>query len=207
MTMNDNRTSSIPDPTNWVDVHGDVLYRFALIRVKDTHLAEDLVQDTFIAALEGLGSFKGGSSVRTWLVGILKHKVLDYFRKSAREAPSTDLSALEAASEEQTFNRWGQWRQGPGKWPEDPGNLLENKEFWRAFTRCLDGLPDALRRAFSLREIDGMKTDEICKILNITSTNLWVMLHRARGRLRDCLDNTWFKNDTTRNSGGDAGTS
>jgi RNA polymerase sigma-70 factor (ECF subfamily) len=205
--MNDSRSPTRPDPSNWVDEHGDVLYRFALIRVKDPHTAEDLVQDTFIAALQGLASFKGGSSVRTWLVGILKHKILDYFRKSAREVPSTDLGALEDVPEEQTFNRWGQWRRGPGKWPEDPGNLLENKEFWRAFTRCLDGLPNASRRAFSLREIDGMKTDEICKILDITSTNLWVILHRARGRLRDCLDNTWFKNDAARNSGAGADTS
>ncbi|UCH85484.1 MAG: sigma-70 family RNA polymerase sigma factor, partial [Candidatus Latescibacterota bacterium] len=124
-------------------------------------------------------------------------KILDHFRRSAREASSTDIDAFEGIPEEETFNRWGQWRNQPGSWPDDPGNLLENKEFWRAFIRCLDGLPNGLRRAFSLREIDGLKTEEICKILGVTATNLWVMLHRARGKLRDCLDATWFKNDTT----------
>ncbi|MEJ2719665.1 MAG: sigma-70 family RNA polymerase sigma factor [bacterium] len=193
--------SSERDPSTWVDTHGDALYRFALISVKDPQVAEDLVQDTFIAGLEGLGSFKGGSSIRTWLIGILKHKVIDYFRKQAREVPSANLDALEQRTEEDTFNRLGQWRRLPGKWRSRPDNLLEDKEFLGILARCLDDLPDAFRRAFSLREIDGLKSNEVCKILDITATNLWVILHRARVRLRDCLEASWFGSDTRRKRG------
>jgi RNA polymerase sigma-70 factor (TIGR02943 family) len=186
------RTSKL-DPSTWVDEHGDVLYRFALLRVKDPHVAEDLVQDTFISALEGLDTFKGDSSERTWLVGILKHKILDHFRKNSREIVSTDLGTIDGESDDETFNRWEQWRRPPSSWRDSPDNLLENKEFWRVFVRCLEGLPESFRRAFALREIDGLNTEEVCKILEVTTTNLWVMLHRARARLRNCLDDNWFR--------------
>ncbi len=181
------------DPSTWVDAHGDVLFRFALLRVKDAHVAEDLVQETFISALEGLKAFKGESSVRTWLVGILKHKILDHFRRSSREIVSADLSSLENETEDETFNRLEQWRKPPSAWNDSPDNLLENKEFWNTFVKCMEGMPESFRRAFALREMDGLGTEEICKILGVTATNLWVMLHRARGRLRDCLDNAWFR--------------
>jgi RNA polymerase sigma-70 factor (ECF subfamily) len=182
-----------PDPSAWVDAHGDVLYRYALVRVKDPNVAEDLVQDTLISALEGLDAFSGSSSVRTWLVGILKHKILDHFRKGTREIASADLSTLAGETEDETFNSWEQWRRAPSAWPETPDNLLENKEFWLVFVRCLEGLPESFRRAFALREMDGLKTEEVCKILGVTATNLWVMLHRARTKLRNCLDDNWFR--------------
>jgi RNA polymerase sigma-70 factor (ECF subfamily) len=191
--MNDTPKNPKIDPATWVDDHGDVLYRFALIRVKDEHVAEDLVQETFISALQGLEKFKGGSSVRTWLVGILKHKIIDQFRKGSREVVSADLHSIEDETEDEIFNRWGQWRQPPSSWEDSPDNLFEDKEFWGVFRRCMEALPEGFRRAFSMREIDGLKTDEICKVLGITSTNLWVMLHRARGKLRNCLDNNWFR--------------
>ena len=190
------KTSGIKtDPSTWVEEHGDVLYRYALLRVKDPQVAEDLVQETFIAALEGLAKFKGQSSIRTWLVGILKHKTIDYFRKSQKEIPSSDLTLMEDASEDEAYTRIGmrRWGQRYHEWHEDPSNLVENREFWGAFRGCLDGLPDGLQRAFALRELEDLQTAEICKILDITPTNLWVMLHRARAKLRDCLDATWFR--------------
>lgn len=180
------------DPSTWVDRHGDVLYRFAVLRVEDPHVAEDLVQETFISALRGIDRFKGGSAVRTWLIGILKHKIVDHFRKTSREVASADLTLLEDESQGEAVNRLADARRQPRQWRDTPDNLMESKEFWGAFTSCLDGLPPTFRRAFTLREMDGFGTAEICKILDVTATNLWVILHRARGKLRECLDATWF---------------
>ncbi len=195
--MSDSPKKSTPNPATWVDEHGDVLYRFALLRVKDPHVAEDMVQETFISALQGLDRFKGGSAIRTWLVGILKHKIIDHFRKSSREVSTTDLTLLTEEPEEQVYHRFGMWtwKNRPQAWDDNPDNVFNNKEFWGVFTGCLDGLQETFRRAFSLRELDGLKTDEICKILDITPTNLWVILHRARTKLRNCLEAKWFRDE------------
>jgi len=181
------------DPSTWVDEHGDALFRFAILRVKDPNVAEDLVQETFLSALKGIDGFRGGSSLRTWMVGILKHKIIDYFRKGKPEILASDLATMENETESDRLDRSDQRRKSPTVWHGDPDKLLENKDFWGVFVACLDGLPETHRRAFAMREIDGIKGDEICKILNITSTNLWVILHRARGKLRNCLNANWFK--------------
>lgn len=194
--VKDHAQKTKPDPSTWVDLHGDVLYRFALLRVQDPHVAEDLVQETFISALQGLDRFKGGSAVRTWLVGILKHKIIDYFRRSAREVTSADLTPIGDAAGGEPINRLADAKARDSGWRDAPDNVMENKEFWKTFVACLDGLTPTFRRAFSLREMDGLKTDEICKILGITATNLWVILHRARAKLRSCLGATWFGGDS-----------
>ena len=181
------------DPSAWVEEHGDALYRFALLRVKDPIVAEDLVQETFLSALKGIDGFKGGSSLRTWMVGILKHKIIDHFRKGRPEILASDLAMMESETEAERLDRSDHRHEKPSPWHGDPDKLLTNKEFWDVLMKCLDGLPETHRRAFSLREIDGISSDEICKILSITSTNLWVMLHRARGKLRKCLDSNWFQ--------------
>jgi RNA polymerase sigma-70 factor (ECF subfamily) len=177
-------------PEDWVALHGDVLFRFAITRVKDPGVAEDLVQETFLAALKGRESFSGKSSERTWLVGILKHKISDHFRNASREQPVEDPQVY--IDPEDPFDESGRWKVGPGKWGGSPAKAMEDKEFWGVFGRCLEDLPERLRQVFSLRELDGVEGSQVCKVLSISSTNLWVILHRARTQLRKCLELNWF---------------
>jgi RNA polymerase sigma-70 factor (ECF subfamily) len=179
------------DPEIWVEKHGNILYRYAFMRVRDSHVAEELVQETFLAALRGRERFKGRSSERTWLIGILRHKIFDHFRKISREQPFDDINS-ENAGLENLFDRNGNWLTGPSKWPSDPGKYLEQKEFLETLHSCLSGLQQRLARAFVLREIDGFTTEEICDLMNISANNLGVMVHRARIRLRHCLELKWF---------------
>lgn len=181
----------VHDPSEWVNEHADALFRFAMLRVKDTNVAEDLVQETFLSALKGIDRFKGGSSLRTWLVGILKHKIIDFFRKNKPEVLTSDLPSSFDEPDSDTLDRASSRLNPNTVWHEDPDKLFNNKEFWGVFQGCLDSLPENHRRAFSLRELDGVTGEEICKILDITSTNLWVILHRARNKLRGCIDANW----------------
>jgi len=181
------------DPEKWVEKYGDALYRFALLRVSDPGLAEDLVQDTLCAAFEARDRFSGKSSERTWLIGILKHKVADHFRRTSREIPEIDSADLPEGDGGDFFDDKGRWKVMPQKWKGSPEDILENKEFWDVFHECLDGLSPNIRQAFTLRELDETGSGEICKVLGISTTNLWVMLHRARSGLRRCLELNWFK--------------
>jgi len=180
-------------PDQWVELHGDYLFRFALSRLRDPKTAEDLLQETFLAALQSLDRFEGRSTERSWLTGILKHKILDHFRRSGREVEFADRSDP-ADPHPEWFDEDGHWKlddNSPADWA-DPGRALEQSRFWDAMGRCLGGLPARTARAFELREIDGEETVAICKTLEITPTNLWVMLHRARMHLRRCLEIHWF---------------
>jgi RNA polymerase sigma-70 factor (ECF subfamily) len=186
-----------PDPTAWLDQHGDYLFKYALFRLRDTTAAEDIVQETFLAALKAYGKFEGRGSQRTWLVGILKHKVIDHFRRLNREVP---LGESEEASEHHEFfertDQWtGHWNlnHAPTDWHASPAELIERGDFWKVFNDCVAPLPHRTASAFTLREIDGLKSEEICDILGVTVNNLWVMLHRARLHLRNCLEINWFK--------------
>lgn len=181
----------ISDPEEWVDEHGNALYCYALSRLKNSATAEDVVQETFLAAFRSQDRFSGNSSARTWLIGILKHKIIDLIRKESREQPSEDLEIKEVP-EETFFDRKGRWRVAPADWQSHPGKILEQKEFMSVLGNCLQHLPDRLHRLFVLRELEDWGSEEICKDLGISPTNLWVMLHRARMRLRGCLSKNWF---------------
>jgi RNA polymerase sigma-70 factor (ECF subfamily) len=193
--------SQTPDASVWVDEHGDYLYRYAIFRLHDASLAEDVVQETLLAALQAYGNFAGRGSERTWLVGILKHKVTDHFRRTSREATVIE-------SEEQfdhaEFFRQGEWTDhwkveyAPVEWHANPEELLEQGEFWEVFSQCLQPLPARISSAFTLREVDGLASEEICEILNVTVNNLWVMLHRARMHLRRCIEVNWFGRETVK---------
>lgn len=188
---------TLSDPATWVERHGDYLYRNALLRLRDRDLAEEAVQETFLAALKDRNAFAGRSSERTWLVGILKHKIVDHFRKVSRESFAEAMERL-PYEEERPFlgeGEWkGHWRGGDGGGPAAWGTStdLDRREFWEVFNACLSRLPSRLVEAFTLREIDDLSSEEVCKVLRVTPTNLWVMLHRCRMQLRRCLEVNWF---------------
>jgi RNA polymerase sigma-70 factor (ECF subfamily) len=192
--------SQIENPENWVDQYGDFLYRFTLSRIKDPSLAEDLVQETFLAALKAKKNFQGRSTTRTWLIAILKHKIVDHIRKQVREQTSDKLESMSNATVndpvDSSFNDEGDWRIRPSKWAIDPMKLYDQKEFLDVLYNCLGELPERQAEAFMMREIDGFSTEEICKVLNISATNSWVMLYRARMWLRRCLENNWLNTET-----------
>jgi RNA polymerase sigma-70 factor (ECF subfamily) len=191
---------SLSDPQTWTDQHGDYLYRGALVRVRDTGLAEEIVQETFLAALQARRTFAGQSSERSWLVGIMKHKIVDHYRKRRRESLREDLDGVVDGLEgEGEFDEGGHWkldRTSPMDWPENPGGVLERKQFWDVLKRCLAELPPRMAQVFLFREVDEVSSKEICETLNITPANLWVLLHRARKHLRRCLEVHHFRRST-----------
>jgi len=192
--MNETGTADnrhMPDPEIWVDQYGDYLFRFALSRLRDRSAAEDLVQETFLAALHARENFKGRSSVTTWLTGILQHKIIDHLRKGSREQPVEDVEPFTPTLDD-LFDEKGKWKIGPSKWNVSPMELYEQKEFWRILALCLLELSDRLAQIFALRELEELNTKEICKVFDISATNCWVMLYRARMLLRRCLEINWF---------------
>ena len=170
------------------------LLRYALVQLRDQTAAEDAVQETLLAAVEGGARFSGKSSVKTWLTGILKHKIIDQVRRQSRERPllqGEDDERSEADVIDGLFKADGHWQNFPANWG-DPGNALENKRFWETFETCARLMPVKTARVFMMREVMELSTEEICKELDITATNCWVMLHRARLSLRECLETKWF---------------
>lgn len=176
---------------DWLNKHGDYLYRFALARLRDPYHAEDAVQETFLAAVKN-NNFGGESSVRTWLTGILKHKIIDTQRKQIREQPVSDLINLEDSEQsmDDFFDTSGHWLDKPAAF-DMPDNILQQQQFLSVLDDCMRKLPKKLANIFLLRDVHETDNEEICKELEITSTNAWVMLYRARMRLRKCLEINW----------------
>jgi RNA polymerase sigma-70 factor (ECF subfamily) len=194
-----------PDPALWVDRHGNYLFKYAMFRLRDAAVAEDAVQETLLAALQAYEKFEGRGSERTWLVGILKHKVTDCFRRMSREQPIGQVEG-EDFEHAELFMQTGEWvghwvaaaepdkaaQLGPHEWGATPEALLQQDEFREVFSNCLSPLPQRIASAFTLREVDGLTSEEICDLLGVTVNNLWVMLHRARAHLRRCIEVNWF---------------
>lgn len=170
------------------------LVRFARLQLREAAAAEDAVQDALLAATVHADQFQGNAAAATWIFGILKNKIIDEFRRKSR-LPLAELDieqeqGLEEAIEEQ-FDRHGHWVMPPAAWM-DPEAALEQKRFWEVFDLCLTALPARSARVFGMRELLGMETEEICKELGLSASNCWVLLHRARLGLRDCLSRRWF---------------
>lgn len=174
------------DPAEWVDRYGDTLYRFALSRLRNADSAEEVVQETFVAALRAHDQYSGEGAEGAWLLGICKRKIVDLIRRRSRPdaASGGELGTDPSAS---LFDTKGNWRLDPRITKGRPEAALEREEFWQAFRGCLKGLPQRQADVFTLREIDEMAGDEICKELGITASNLWVLLHRARLQLTRCM--------------------
>ena len=185
------------DPAVWVDDHGDYLFRYAVVRLRDETQAEDAVQETLLAAIQSMSSYAGKSAERTWLTGILKHKIIDHYRKSSREVPmdpsDTDLSEFDPLFErEDEFKDHWSDTLSPRIWNRSPDQALQENEFFGVLQNCLMKLPERVANVFSLREMNGLDSDEICEILSLSASNFWVMMHRARMSLRRCIEINWF---------------
>ena len=182
-------------PEQWVDTYADDLYCYALKFIPNIDSAQNLVQETFLAALKSRDTFTGRSAEKTWLIGILKNKISDHLRAKYREIPASQLIEEDGTIEGFFDSQNGHLAQEPKAWEFNPTLLLENKEFWKIFNDCLSRLPPKTAQAFALREIESVDSKEICKVLGMSSTNLWVALHRARLQLRQCLETNWFEHD------------
>ena len=186
------RRQRVPPASSWVSEYGDSLYRAAYSILHDRTKAEDLVQDTFVAALKGVGSYKGGAEFRTWLLSILRNKAIDQIRRQRREGHGSPVEHDELVDD--AFDSRGGWRKPPAEWQFDPSSMAENREFWAVFRKCVGNLPARAAQAFTLRTITDVPSADVCKAMGIEPSNLWLILHRARVRLRGCLEVHWFGN-------------
>ncbi len=173
------------------------LLRFARLQLRDDALAEDTVSETLLAALEHPERFAGQSALRTYLIGILKHKIVDILRSGRREVRVALLTDEDGETQsdqdafDALFTRNGHYQDPPSDWG-DPDRTLERREFFEVLQVCVDRLPPRIGRVFMMREWLELDTEEICQDLQITATNVWAMLYRARMRLRECLELHWF---------------
>jgi len=182
---------AVLDPRQWVGLHADYLYSYAVARLDDEEQAKDLVQETFLAALERTGQFRGNSSERTWLTAILKHKIIDVYRRR-----SSGLRPVESRQPEQEF-----FEAGDGHWKEafapralgvEDGDPLANKELMSVLQRCLQKLPALWFSVFTMKHMDEAETEMICEQLKLTPSNFWVIIHRAKLNLRACIQKVWM---------------
>jgi len=181
------------NPDLWLDKYGDYLYNYAISRVSDAETAEDLVQETFLSAFKSKDNFEGRASEKTWLASILKNKVIDHYRKTLIKDP-------EQSGKKETpmsfFSKDGSWQMDLAghDWNTEASAALESAEFFKVFHNCVEGIKGKTNAAFTMKYLDEEESEEICKALEISPSNYWVMIHRAKIQLRDCLDKNWFHN-------------
>ncbi len=180
------------NPNKWINLHSDYMYNYAITRVNKHELAKDLVQETFFSGLKAMKNFKGQASERTWLISILKRKIIDHYRKinSKKGKAEVRMSFYEDGENK------GKWleERAPSSWSSEADATIENTELKNAIDLCVDKLPEKYRMVFLLKTVQNYETEEICNELDITSSNLWVIIHRARLQLRACLEGNWFNN-------------
>jgi RNA polymerase sigma-70 factor (ECF subfamily) len=183
----------------WVRLYSDYLYNYATYRVNNTEEARDLVQDTFLSALRAKDTFKAGSSEKTWLVAILKNKIIDYYRKRATQSIGESIDGNQIAGGYNDFfdedgDHEGHWKNEaqPKSWPAAAYLPVERKEFYEILNKCLSVLPAKWAAVFRLKNMEEVETETICKELNVSSSNYWIMMHRAKLQLRRCMELNWL---------------
>ena len=178
------------NPNKWIDLYSDYLYNYTIARVNDKVIAQDLVQDTFLAALKSMKNFKGEASELNWLISILKRKIIDYYRKINSKKGKAEIR-ISYNNESETEGDWLEERVADpfDKTAED---MMQNTELGDAIFNCLSKLPEKQAEVFRMKTIEGYETEVICNELNITASNLWVIIHRARTAMAECLKENWF---------------
>lgn len=189
------KKKSLAEPHRWLEMYGTLLFQYALPRVHDRETAEDLVQETFFSALKAVEGFKGESSEKNWLFSILKNKIIDHYRRRSASASVVSMNEL-SDIESDWFDADGSWNKAktPVDW-NPSANALEQKEIRRIILWCKDHLKLLQQQVFTLKYLEDLDSDEICKVLNISSSNYWVLLHRARLQMRECVEYSWLKYD------------
>lgn len=177
------------NPKKWVDLYSDYLYNYTITRVSDKDIAQDLVQDTFLAGLKSMKNFKGEASERTWLISILKRKIIDHYRKINSNKGKAEVRMTYSSDESE-----GDWLEERVADPFDKTaeDSMQNSELGSAIHDCLSKLPEKQANVFKMKTVLGYETEVICNELNITASNLWVIIHRARTAMADCLEKNWF---------------
>ena len=180
------------NPDKWIDNYADYLFNYAVVRVNNSDVAKDLVQDAFFAALKSAKNFQGKSTERTWLVSILKRKVIDYYRKINSKKGKAEVR-MNFYDDGENEGSWLEERV-PQSWNNTTEKDIENVELKNQLDTCIDNLPEKYALVFRMKTIQEFETEEICKELDITASNLWVIIHRARTQLRKCMEDNWFNN-------------
>ena len=176
----------------WIDNYADYMYNYAVVRVNNSDLAKDLVQDTFFAGLKSAKNFQGKSTERTWLVSILKRKIIDHYRKINSKKGQAEVR-MNFYDDGENEGNWLEERV-PQSWDNQSEKTIENQELKTQLESCIDALPEKYGMVFRMKTIQEFETEEICKELDITASNLWVIIHRARTQLRKCMEDNWFNN-------------
>ena len=180
----------ILNPDKWIELHADYLFNYTITRISDRDLAKDLVQDTFFAGLKAKEKFQGKASERTWLISILKRKIIDQYRKMNSAKGRAEIK-MNFYSEGEREGEWIEERV-PSTWDTSVEKEIESKELNSVLVKCIGNLPEKYRAVFNMKTIQDYDTEVICKELDITASNLWVIIHRARTQLRKCMEDNWF---------------
>jgi RNA polymerase sigma-70 factor (TIGR02943 family) len=197
--MSDQSPAPKLEPEKWIERYSDILFNYAIMRLNKKEVAEDLVQETFFSALRGKDSFLGNASEKTWLIAILKRKIIDHYRKKSTQ---NELNIFDKNTKDDFMNHFfeketrdGHWTEGgaPDGWGKDFETTVEKEEFNSVLSGCLGKLPEKASAVFTLKNMEDLSSEEICKELGISPSNYWVLMHRAKLQLRECIEMNWVK--------------